>query len=95
MTFVDEYPWQGEPLISKWTVNSAEGMVNAIRLLQTVKPIILEINVPKEKKTPIELKQLCGVIQQKFTGIVVVKLWHSFLNYEDCSHQVKILGRAR
>ena len=79
----------------KWTINSAEGMVNAMSLLKTVQPIFLEIDIPMNAATPIELKSLCEVIQQKFTGTLVVKLWRSFLNYEDCSHQVKILERSR
>ena len=79
----------------KWTINSAVGILNAISLLQTVQPVSLDIDIPKDTATPIDLKQLCEVMQQKFTGRLIVKLWHSYLNYKDCSDQVKILLRGR
>ena len=80
---------------NKWTVNSPAGVVNATLLLQTEQPAVLEINIPKNKTAPTELKQLCKVIQQKFTGRLILKLWHSFLQYEDCSDIINTLSRSR
>ena len=79
----------------KWTVNSILGVVNATLLLQTEQPAVLEINIPKNKPTPIELKQLLKIIKEKFTGRLILKLWHSFLLYEDCSSIIKTLSSLR
>ena len=83
------------PYGSKWVVNSTVGVVNATLLLETEQPSVLEINIPMNITTPPELKQLCKVIQQKFTGRLILKLWHSFLQYDDCSAIIRTLARSR
>ena len=79
----------------KWTVNSILGVVNVTLLLQTEQPSVLEINIPKNKPTPMELRELCKVITEKFTGSLILKLCYSFLQYVDYSDIFKILSSSR
>ena len=77
-----------------WTVNSASGVTSAIRRLKRHQPQTLYIDIPNEVPTPV-LMQLCRVINNKFTGILYLKLWHSFFQYVDCSDIIKVLAKSR
>ena len=80
---------------NKWIVYSATGVANAIQRLQIEQPDYLDINIAKNITTPTALKQLFAVIKKNFTGGLHVKLWHSFLHYDDCSDAIKVLARSR
>ena len=80
---------------NKWTINSETGVVNAIQKLHTEQPLELEIKISRETPTPTSLKKLCKVIQHRFTGSLILILYHSYLTYDDCSDIIKALGKSR
>ena len=79
---------------SKWTINSATGVMTASERLQIEQPEVLEINTQREIPN-VTLKLLCRVIQKKFTGLLILKLHRSFMFYEDCSDIIKTLAGSR
>ena len=78
-----------------WNVTSACGMETAIFWLQTTQPRILHIDIPTDVPTPLALKRLCQIVQKYFAGTLMLQLWSSYLNYEDCSEMIETLAKAR
>ena len=79
----------------RWTVVSAPGVIVATRLLQNQQPEVLGIDIQSDATTPPGLQQLCGIIQKKFTGTFSLRLWRSYLNYEDCSEIIDYLAGTK
>ena len=79
----------------RWIVVSAPGVTVATLRLQIEQPQILGIDIPSDVPTPPRLKQLCGIIQKKFTGTLSLHLWRSYLNYEDCSEIIDSLAGTK
>ena len=78
-----------------WMINSAAGVANATRRLQTEQPRTLDVDIHRDLPIPPELTQMLQVVQQRFTGSLKLKLWRSYFNYNDCSQMIGILENAR
>lgn len=80
---------------NKWAITSASGVVIATRRLETEMPQTLDVDIPSNVPTPLELLQLWGVVQHRFAGTLNLQLWSSYLNYEDCSGVIDALSSLR
>ena len=91
MDFVEEC----EGVNIKWTVTDSSGLSIATRLLQTEQPQTLVVDIPRAVPTPPALQQFCQVVQKTFTGDLRLRLWRSYLEYENCDECIAVSADFR
>ena len=78
-----------------WNISSAYEAFTATIRLESEQPETLVVDIPSDVPTPMSLRQLCEAIQQRFTGSLKLELWHSYINYDDCSEMIETLASSR
>ena len=91
MGFVEE----GEGENINWTVTDSSGLSIATRLLQREQPQTLVVDIPSDVPTPPALLQFCKVVQKTFTGKLRLRLWKSYLEYENCDEYIAVSADFR
>ena len=85
----------GEGKNITWTVTDSSGLSIATRLLQTEQPQTLVVDIPSVVPTPLALQQFCQVVQKTFTGDLTLRLWRSYLEYENCDEGIAVSAGFR
>ena len=78
-----------------WTVTKSAGFSSATRLLQVQQPRHLVVDIPRDVPTPPALQQFCQVVQKTFTGDLTLRLWRSYLEYENCDEGIAVSAGFR
>ena len=73
-----------------WTVTDSSGLSFATRLLQIEQPQYLVVDIPRAVPTPPALLQFCQVVQKTFTGDLTLRLWRSYLEYDNCDESIAV-----
>ena len=74
----------------KWTVTSSSGLLSVSGRLHTEQPQTLVVDIPGDVSTP-ALTQFFQVIPQKLQGILKLKLWKSYLEYDKCDKSLLVV----
>ena len=86
---------EGEGENITWTVTDSSGLSIATRLLQTEQPQTLLVEIPRDVPTSPALQQFCQVVQKTFTGNLSLRLWRSYLEYENCDECIAVSADFR